>query len=81
VEKRLISPSSRIQKTTILFVIALAALGAVGVTATMITAATTADAAPRCIFGSHVAVCPPGSYGDPYVCSYGHGCRDIGPDR
>jgi len=80
-EKRLISPSSRIQKTTILFVIALATLGAVGVTATMMTSATTADAAPRCISASHVAVCPPGSFGDPYVCSFGYGCRDIGPNR
>ena len=43
-EKRL-PPSSRIQKTTILFVIALAILGAVGAMTAMMTSATQADAA------------------------------------
>jgi len=57
--------SNRIQKTTILFVIALAALGAVGVTTMMIATATTADAQPLCFFnGQGRLICP----GPPDFC-------------
>jgi hypothetical protein len=82
--------SVRIQKTTIFIVIALTTLGAIGIIATMITTATSADAAPHnegCLLtpSLKLLVCPPPRVEDGgSVCNLGangpDGCRDIGPN-
>ncbi len=79
--------SVRIQKTTIFVVLALATLGAVGIMATMITTATTTDAAPpqgcRLTPSLKLLVCPPPGVEDGgFVCTLGPNgfCRDIGPN-
>jgi hypothetical protein len=89
-EKRLFPSLSKIQKPTMFFVIALAMLGAVGVMTTMMTTATTADAAPQnegCLLTSSLKllVCPPPRVEDGgSVCNLGangpDGCRNIGPN-